>query len=249
MSANSPLTPAQLRFVHSLISQRTQVLGIHDVDAFIAAQRIAEVSKSEATRLIDYLKALPTFVATSVPSSNLRENAYPGQCHECGVRVPAQAGWIEKLNGRWVTHHLAGQCTPAALVVEAKPEIELHVHDLFIDDRGMVWKVYLTQNGHLAVKGTVPNMKGLHYKSGGMKVLRERIAAGTATKLDAEQAAAFGKLHGFCCMCGKDIDDDRSLAAGYGPSCAKRMGWYYPNHAEAEEILQREYPDRARAAS
>jgi hypothetical protein len=35
-----------------------------------------------------------------------------------------------------------------------------------------------------------------------------------------------GKLYGQCCLCGKPLTDNRSLAAGYGARCAKN--WQLP---------------------
>lgn len=46
-----------------------------------------------------------------------------------------------------------------------------------------------------------------------------------ADLVTAERAAEFGHHRGFCCNCGADLTDDRSLAAGYGPVCARNNGW------------------------
>ena len=49
--------------------------------------------------------------------------------------------------------------------------------------------------------------------------------AGLVYQLDAselltqEEAAAFGKLYGFCCMCGKTLTDETSIELGIGPIC------------------------------
>lgn len=46
-----------------------------------------------------------------------------------------------------------------------------------------------------------------------------------ADLVTTERAAEFGHHHGFCCNCGIPLTDDRSLAAGYGPVCARNNGW------------------------
>jgi hypothetical protein len=46
-----------------------------------------------------------------------------------------------------------------------------------------------------------------------------------ADLVTTERAAEFGLHHGFCCNCGIPLTDDRSLAAGYGPVCARNNGW------------------------
>lgn len=37
-------------------------------------------------------------------------------------------------------------------------------------------------------------------------------------------AGKYGRLTGACCFCSKGLDDQRSLAVGYGPVCAKHFG-------------------------
>lgn len=37
-------------------------------------------------------------------------------------------------------------------------------------------------------------------------------------------AAAYGHLTGHCCFCSRKLDDERSTAVGYGPTCAKHFG-------------------------
>jgi hypothetical protein len=40
----------------------------------------------------------------------------------------------------------------------------------------------------------------------------------------AGRAAIHGHASGSCCFCGRDLDDSRSVAVGYGPICAERFG-------------------------
>ena len=51
--------------------------------------------------------------------------------------------------------------------------------------------------------------------------------------MDADQAAQFGALYGVCCNCGRELSDERSIHAGYGPTCAANNGWPW---GEVEEI-------------
>lgn len=44
-------------------------------------------------------------------------------------------------------------------------------------------------------------------------------------KLTQEQAAEFGKLYGVCCLCGRTLTNEESIAAGIGPICAGKQGW------------------------
>lgn len=44
----------------------------------------------------------------------------------------------------------------------------------------------------------------------------------------------YGELTSSCCYCGKDLDDPRSVMAGYGPICAGNWGLPIPSMAEAK---------------
>jgi hypothetical protein len=41
-----------------------------------------------------------------------------------------------------------------------------------------------------------------------------------AEKMTIEDAKAFGALYGTCCVCGRTLTDEKSIAAGIGPVCA-----------------------------
>ena len=42
-------------------------------------------------------------------------------------------------------------------------------------------------------------------------------------KMTLEEAKEFGALYGTCCVCGRTLTDERSIAAGIGPVCARRF--------------------------
>lgn len=63
------------------------------------------------------------------------------------------------------------------------------------------------------------------------KTVRFTYALGAIRKLteaDAmslEDAKAFGALYGVCCVCGRTLTDEESIAAGIGPVCVGKGGW------------------------
>ena len=57
------------------------------------------------------------------------------------------------------------------------------------------------------------------YKPGGMAIVR----AESTVRLTVEQAAKLGHLYGRCVLCGATLTDERSIEAGIGPVCAKRL--------------------------
>jgi Family of unknown function (DUF6011) len=42
-------------------------------------------------------------------------------------------------------------------------------------------------------------------------------------RLTIEEAEAFGKLYGWCCVCGATLTDEKSIARGIGPVCGGRI--------------------------
>lgn len=42
-------------------------------------------------------------------------------------------------------------------------------------------------------------------------------------RMTVEQATELGALYGMCCVCGADLTDEKSVKAGIGPVCAKRV--------------------------
>ena len=118
------------------------------------------------------------------------------------------------------------------------PDVEC---GLYVNAEGTIHKLYMTQNDRMACKVLI--VLGEHgsfdYVKGGVRIVREAVAAGTTRKLSQTEATAFGRLHGFCVACARDLDDDRSLAVGYGPVCAENNHWYYPTYTEAAGLLQR----------
>lgn len=44
-------------------------------------------------------------------------------------------------------------------------------------------------------------------------------------KLTEERAREFGKLYGVCCICGRTLTNEESIAAGIGPICSGKQGW------------------------
>ena len=42
-------------------------------------------------------------------------------------------------------------------------------------------------------------------------------------RMTVEQAQEVGALAGVCCVCGADLSDEKSVRAGIGPVCAKRV--------------------------
>lgn len=106
---------------------------------------------------------------------------------------------------------------------------------------GTVVKVYTTQAGNLVGKVLVEHVgfDGTTYEFDYRgKAALKGLSAETLMPMD--EARKFGRLTSQCVNCLKQLKDERSLAAGYGATCADNHGWWYPNMAQAMEIIAAE---------
>ena len=237
MSA-STITVKQQSFVRTLLEDRLDVLGITDIDEYIRASAVSTLTGAAASKLIDYLKSIPTSRKPEhahLPEGRVIANRYANKCQLCGGNVDAGTGWAVQTGDGWRTFHAAGACTGPA--VESTPVCHVVSGRTYRTTDGTIAVAYTTQNGNLAARRLIIDEDGGHleYWKGGVAVLRA-----TGAPLSAEEAAAIGRTHSFCVSCCRDLSDDRSLAAGYGETCASNNGWAYPTRAEAAAILKRE---------
>lgn len=81
-----------------------------------------------------------------------------------------------------------------------------------------VYKVQRSQTGNLYAKQLDNSSGSFDY------VGRSPFRSLTEdTKLTLERAAQFGQLYGMCCICGRTLTDESSIAAGIGPICAAKF--------------------------
>jgi hypothetical protein len=233
MPLTDPATDRQYAYLTTLLGERdAAVTGVPDVPALVAALRAKPASKGDVSKLIDAVKALPKSAAPAIQAAvSHRSNNYGGECRDCGLYVTAGTGKIErKANGRgWDTLHLVCPVIPD--------------HGLYLHTDGRIFKVYTGQQSRRTQVDVLRDLGdgtgAFDYVKNGVVLLAAMVEAGEVRLLTQDEAAAFGRTHGFCVNCGRRIEVDRSLAAGYGPKCAANNGWWYPTRDEAAEILGR----------
>ena len=218
MSMTDPISPAQVSFITSLLRTHLHTLGIPTVEEALAKLNLSEATKGTASVLIDRLKGMPEDPDTSMPdvvaqATRKGTGNRPGTCTTCGHLVAQGAGYYYLTNaGRWAVHHKVSECptTTAPAPVEV-------TEGLYKAADGTIVLVYRTRNDRLA--GKTKQGRSFKYQQGAIAL------AATGHPVSAEDAALFGKTHGYCIACAHDLTDDRSLDVGYGPICAKRYGW------------------------
>lgn len=87
---------------------------------------------------------------------------------------------------------------------------------------GVIFKVQKAARcrGRLYAKALVEDGNGgwtFEYAPGAIKNLS------AATRLTLEEAKRFGMLYGTCCVCGRTLTNEESIAAGIGPICAGKF--------------------------
>jgi hypothetical protein len=85
---------------------------------------------------------------------------------------------------------------------------------------GVIYKVQralASGNGHLYAK--VLKQGHFSYAPGALRKLRDEH------KMSLAEAQEFGKLYGQCCVCGRTLTDERSIADGIGPVCGRKSWW------------------------
>lgn len=220
----------QVAFLSTLLAELATLVdadgNVHTAAAFAAGlvgltKRAASLAIEQAMESLDRERAKAPAAAEAPTARPARTNKYAARCEDCGASVPAEEGSLSKEGGRWVVRHVGGcTSTPAAPASSGEAPEGFHMLD------GTVWKVQLNQagSGCYAKRLTLPTADELAYDpeargswdyvSGGMRKLSP------ATLMSKDDAAAFGRLYGFCGCCGRRLTNEESIEAGIGPVCA-----------------------------
>lgn len=230
MSAPSP---KQIDFIRSLVSERQVYLTANK-----PAWLVAPATIRDASNIISLLKRVPCDPVEVDPAQGSKVNELRALLDSLPTRDASFAssligqfdvkGRLSDKQWKCIDDLLARISSPSAPSKPIEP-------GLYILDGGVV-KVYITQTNRLGAKCLIDqgNGKGAFIY---VKGLLSRLT--DAQRLTEEQAREFGKQYGFCVACARTLDDDRSLAVGYGPVCASNHDWFYPTVEQASEILGR----------
>lgn len=213
-----PISPNQHKFIMGLLTERLGSLGCSLTEA-AANLNLDRLDIRDASTLIERLKALPKDADPDIPEVVAKSTRYgkynrPGRCASCGHVVGQDEGYyFLAADGRWGVHHKAGECSTEPVPTASQVTLEPGLYEY----NGQIILVYKTRNDRLA--GKVKQGRSFRYQQGAVAL------AGLGNPVTAAYAAAYGHQYDHCCACGRDLEDDRSTQAGYGPVCAKKYGW------------------------
>ena len=216
-TTEKPVSSAQLSFIRRLCEDRTIALS----GEFKHLLTLKSDTSREASALINALKKVPTnpvdltqvdpieqgridTLEQAVPSMSGRDAAFAlslvRQFRDRGRLSEKQWAYVDRL----AQPAVAPSCDPQP------GDIVQTGTDLFY--------IVASKAGRPYAKRMVGGK--WTYESGAMSTARQgSILTGEAL---AEWASAYGKAHGFCMFCSLELTDQRSVDAGYGPTCANK---------------------------
>jgi aromatic ring-cleaving dioxygenase len=149
-----------------------------------------------------------------------RTNRFPGRCSICSATVPAEAGILTGAPGRWITTHAPGAC-PEVVEAEAVEVVEDPAPGVYVTATGDLVRVKMGRQSRKVYGMTWANTGG---NSGDWTYRGRDILSAIVRPITADEASAFGHDHDHCVFCNIRLEDDRSVAVGYGKVCAGNYG-------------------------
>lgn len=228
-----PASDAQIRFIRSLNEQRDcSKIGTfprRTLDAILADQ---EVSKGRASRLIEVMQRQPQNPTPEIQTATAPTGPAPS---------PAQLGFLRTLaaeNGEDMPEvpTKADASREITRLIQAREDRKKNGsaptpgkavdHGMYEKD-GVVYKVQIAVHGsgRPYAKKLVQDDEGewSFVKAPGMQF---RLTP--ADRMTRERAQELGRsvdspLYGTCCVCGRTLTDETSIAEGIGPKCGSRF--------------------------
>lgn len=211
-----PASPKQIAYITSLVRQHdTSKIGTFPARTLAQIEKGEEVSKGRASKLIEVLKRQPKQAAAEIHV-------------EVGTATPAQMGFL-----RTLTSEQGEEIRTSYTKDEASDEIQRLLANreirtsgkaaeegLYRKD-GVVYKVQIAIHGSgrpYAKKLVEVGDEWSFIKAPGMQF---RLTA--ADRMTLDEAKEWGKLYGTCCVCGRTLTDEKSIADGIGPVCGGRV--------------------------
>lgn len=217
-----PASDKQIGYIKTLVGQHdTSKIGTFPARTLAQILDGQEVSKGRASKLIEVLKRQPKNVA------EIHNPATPAG----PAASAAQMGFLRTLaeeQGEEVrtSYTKAEASDEISRMLEAREEakktaVRTPATEGMYKKDGQIYKVQIAVHG-----SGRPYAKKLVEVDGEWEFTRapgmvNRLTS--ADKMTLEEAKEFGKLYGTCCVCGRTLTKEESIAEGIGPVCSGKM--------------------------
>jgi hypothetical protein len=224
------ITPNQQNFLKSLLTERADVLGITDVDAFIRDQKWDLLTSKSASTVIDKIKSIKVKPADErfATADRVITNRFDKACADCGNVVPTGAGFAVQIGDKWATYHKVGECGSKV----APFDLDTALTDV---SNCYVALPSATGNNDLDFFGVrtsrtskrryIVRVIGGHsdtiIKGAEARKVAERLTALSPDELQ-EAVVRYGLAIGKCGLCNRHLTDEASRQRGLGPECASK---------------------------
>lgn len=213
-----PASDKQIAFITSLVRQHdTSKIGTFPARTLRQIEAGEEVSKTRASKLIEVLKRQPKIQA---------------EIHPAGPAAsPAQLGFLRTLceeQGEEIrtSYTKAEASAEISRLLEVREQTQVRTPGKAAEEGmyrkdGVIYKVQIAVHGSgrpYAKKLVETGGEWEFVKAPGMQF---RLTA--KDKMTLEEAKEFGKLYGTCCVCGRTLTKEESIAEGIGPVCSGKM--------------------------
>ena len=222
-------TPAQVRYLHTLIGERfaptfTVAEGDRDALARIEAASDHPMSRAAASEFIDMLLAMKSVrpARTTAPTAApARTNRYDARCARCNGNVPAGQGELRgDRTTRYTVVHTECPTQPEPVAPAGTVVADGHYAIASTGDNDLAFYKVEAGEGRWAGRTFVRLVVGGHpdrnVPAAQVAGIRARIAD------DPEAAARYGQQIGRCYRCNRHLTDEVSRRLGIGPDCRTR---------------------------
>lgn len=217
-----PASDKQIGYIKTLVGQHdTSKIGTFPARTLAQIEAGEEVSKGRASKLIEVLKRQPKQIGETHPAATPAGPA--ASAAQLGFLRTLAEEQGEEVRTSYTKQEASDEITR---MLEAREEakktaVRTPATEGMYKKDGEIYKVQIAVHG-----SGRPYAKKLVEVDGEWEFVRapgmvNRLTS--ANKMTLEEAKEFGKLYGTCCVCGRTLTKEESIAEGIGPVCSGKM--------------------------
>lgn len=194
------------------------------VEYIVSLKKGNDITKTQASIVIETLIDLNKFIEGSLGIIHCRWKKEGDNWYVVGpedVVVPGATVTVKSSKGEKevdigsVAKTLDGKAYGVPKKVEVSADI---AEGIWRNKNGVLIEVYKTRKGFLVGKS-------IDEESGEKTYLGKKGLENLDYKLSLEEAKEWGRKTGVCCVCGAELTNPESVAAGIGPICSSKSYW------------------------